>query len=173
MWIVATVVVLVLLFSYRTSLSGAGSRPGAASTAPGIVSGPTDAGGVPTGRAAPAGQSVPTTPTPATPTSPALTAPSPSSRETVVNGTVAQTVWGPVQVQVTVSGARITDVIALQVPSGTSMDQEINSFAVPQLRQEVLQAQSARIDAVTGATITSDGYVQSLQAALDTVHFQR
>jgi uncharacterized protein with FMN-binding domain len=163
MWIVATIVVLVLLFSYRTSLSGAGSRPGAVATAPGIVSGPSDAG-VPTGQAAPAGQTVPATPSPSG---------SPSNRETVVNGTVAKTVWGPVQVQATISGGRITDVIALQVPNGTSMDQEINSYAVPRLRQEVLQAQSARIDAVTGATITSGGYQQSLQAALDNVHFPR
>jgi uncharacterized protein with FMN-binding domain len=164
MWLVATVAVLVLLFSYRTSLGKAGTRPGAAATAPGIVSGPTDAG-PPTGRTAQAGQAV----TPAT-----SAAPSPSAnRETVVNGTVAQTVWGPVQVQVTVSAGKITDVIALQVPNGTSMDQEINSYAVPLLREEVLRAQSARIDAVSGATITSGGYAQSLQAALDTVHFPR
>jgi uncharacterized protein with FMN-binding domain len=165
LWLVATVVVVVLLFSYKTSLnSTSATRPGAqSSNAPGIVSGPATATAAPTGQAAPAGQSV----QPAPSTSPSV------ATDTVVNGTVAQTVWGPVQVQVTISAGKITDVIALQVPDQTSRDQEINSYAVPRLNQEVLTAQSGHIDAVTGATITSNGYAQSLQAALDTAHFQR
>jgi uncharacterized protein with FMN-binding domain len=93
-------------------------------------------------------------------------------QSTVVNGTVAQTRWGPVQVQVTIKAGRIVEVTALQVPSGNFRDQEINSYAVPQLRQEVLSAQSAQIDTVSGATVTSDGYVESLQAALDAAHFR-
>jgi uncharacterized protein with FMN-binding domain len=166
LWLVATVVVVVLLFSYRTSLNSADSvRPGAVrSLAPGVVAGPTNAAAVPAGQAgagrpAPSGQSVPSSPS--------------TGADTVVNGTVAQTVWGPVQVQVTISAGKISDVIALQVPDQSFRDQEINSYAVPQLRQEVLSAQSAHIDAVSGATVTSDGYVQSLQAALDSAHFGR
>jgi uncharacterized protein with FMN-binding domain len=169
LWLVATVVVVVLLFSYRTSLhpgnSGKSARPGAErSLAPGVVAGPTNAAAAPTGQAgtgqpAQAGQSVPTSPS--------------TGADTVVNGTVAQTVWGPVQVQVTISAGRITDVIALQVPDQSFRDQQINSYAVPQLRQEVLTAQSAHVDAVSGATVTSDGYIQSLQAALDSAHFGR
>lgn len=71
------------------------------------------------------------------------------------------------QVQITVSGSRIASVGVLQVPLNTSRDQEINSFAVPQLNQETLRAQNAQIDSVSGATYTSDGYVGSLQSALD------
>ncbi len=55
-------------------------------------------------------------------------------------------------------------------PSGNFRDQEINSYAVPILNQEVVQAQSAQIDAVSGATVTSDGYIQSLQSAIDQAH---
>ena len=89
----------------------------------------------------------------------------------VVDGSVAQTRWGPVQVQVRISAGRIVDVVALQVPNGNRRDQEINSSAVPRLRSEVLAAQSAHINTVSGATVTSDGYRESLQAALDAAHF--
>ena len=87
------------------------------------------------------------------------------------DGTVASTRWGPVQVRVTIGGGRITDVATLQVPSGNRRDREINARAVPVLRKEVLAAQSAHIDTVSGATVTSDGYRESLQAALDAAHF--
>jgi uncharacterized protein with FMN-binding domain len=90
---------------------------------------------------------------------------------TVVDGSVAQTQWGPVQVQVTISGGRIVEIKTLQQPNGNRRDEEINSYAVPQLRQEVLQAQSANINTISGATVTSQGYIQSLQAALDAAHF--
>jgi len=90
----------------------------------------------------------------------------------VVNGSVAQTRWGPVQVQITIAGGRIANVVVLQQPNGNRRDVEINSYAVPQLNQEVLAAQSANINTVSGATVTSDGYVESLQAALDAAHFK-
>ncbi|MFJ5309019.1 FMN-binding protein [Streptomyces sp. NPDC088350] len=84
-----------------------------------------------------------------------------------VNGDTVQTRWGPVQVKITVKNGKITDVTAVQSPSGNPRDQEINSAALPQLRSEALAAQSASIDTVSGATYTSDGYRQSLQSALD------
>ncbi|WDO09356.1 FMN-binding protein [Streptomyces murinus] len=87
-----------------------------------------------------------------------------------VTGETAQTRWGPVQVRVTVKGGRLTEVTALQYPTENPRDQEINSYALPQLRREALAAQSARIDMVSGATYTSTGYRQSLQSALDQVH---
>ena len=174
MWFITTVAVVVLLFSYRTSLGGgkaarasvgldAGTANGAANQ-PGIVSGPGSAGGSSTGGGSSAGGG--------SGASPAATSGAGTSGATVVNGSVEQTRWGPVQVQVTISGGRITDVIALRVPSGNFRDQEINSYAVPRLREEVLSAQSAQIDTVSGATVTSDGYVGSLQAALDAAHFR-
>jgi uncharacterized protein with FMN-binding domain len=155
MWLVSTVAALVLLFSYRTSTGGsiASGSTGAAANAPGIVS--QDG----------------TSPAPAASSSASAGTTSNTGGKKVVNGTVAQTRWGPVQVQVTISGGKITEITALQVPDGNFRDQEINSYAVPQLREEVLQAQSASIDMISGATITSEGYIESLQAALDTANF--
>ncbi|WP_329246195.1 FMN-binding protein [Streptomyces sp. NBC_01478] len=84
-----------------------------------------------------------------------------------VTGETAQTRWGPVQVKITVKNGKITDVTAVQYPSDNPRDQEINSYALPELKSEALAAQSASIDTVSGATYTSDGYRQSLQSALD------
>jgi uncharacterized protein with FMN-binding domain len=90
-----------------------------------------------------------------------------SSKITTYTGPVAQTRWGPVQVKITVQGGKLTKVTILQQPSGNSRDAEINSRALPILISESLSAQNANIDMVSGATVTSEGYVQSLQAALD------
>ena len=84
-----------------------------------------------------------------------------------VNGESVQTRWGPVQVRITVKNGKLTDVTAVVYPTENPRDQEINSYAVPRLRTEALEAQSAEIDTVSGATYTSDGYRQSLQSALD------
>ncbi|MHA6758019.1 FMN-binding protein [Streptacidiphilus sp. PAMC 29251] len=89
-----------------------------------------------------------------------------NSVRTVTGGTV-ETRWGPVQVKVTLTGTKMTAVDLLQQPDGNSRDQEINSQAIPILTQEGLAAQSARIDAVSGAGYTSEGYIASLQSALD------
>jgi uncharacterized protein with FMN-binding domain len=93
-----------------------------------------------------------------------------SAAGTVVTGAVASTRWGPVQVQVAVSGGKITSVQVVQQPEGNRRDEEINASAVPTLVQETLDAQSAKIDMVSGATVTSEGYLQSLQSALDKAH---
>ena len=99
---------------------------------------------------------------------PVVTAGTNSAAESkTVTGSVAQTEWGPVQVQITVSGSEITDVQVLQYPNENGKDQQINAYALPVLTDETLQAQSANIDMVSGATVTSNGYVSSLQAALD------
>ncbi|MEV4582308.1 FMN-binding protein [Nonomuraea jabiensis] len=84
-----------------------------------------------------------------------------------VDGGTVDTRWGPVQVRITVTGSRITDVQALHSPDGNRRDLEISDVALPILRQETLSAQSAKIDAVSGATYTSDGYTRSLQSAID------
>ncbi|TCC31077.1 FMN-binding protein [Kribbella speibonae] len=105
--------------------------------------------------------------TPASPT-PAAGSARPSS--VVVAGGVVDTQYGPVQVEITVRGGRITRTHTLQHPSGDGRSDEINSFAVPQLDREAMAAQSARIDTVSGATFTSEGYRQSLQSALDAAH---
>ncbi|MCX5058423.1 FMN-binding protein [Streptomyces sp. NBC_00201] len=84
-----------------------------------------------------------------------------------VTGDTVQTRWGPVQVRITLKSGKLTEVTAVAYPTDNPRDQEINSFALPRLRGEALQAQSATIDTVSGATYTSDGYRQSLQSALD------
>ncbi|WP_406166733.1 FMN-binding protein [Streptomyces sp. NBC_00996] len=101
-----------------------------------------------------------------TPTSTAGSPKSSTGAKTVTGDTV-QTRWGPVQVRITLKNGKITDVTAVAYPSDNPKDQEINSYAIPQLRREALAAQSAQIDSVSGATYTSDGYRQSLQSALD------
>ncbi|ARP69354.1 FMN-binding protein [Streptomyces pluripotens] len=84
-----------------------------------------------------------------------------------VTGDTVQTRWGPVQVRVTIKSGKLTDVTAVAYPQGNPRDQQINNYALPQLRREALAAQSAQIDTVSGATYTSGGYRQSLQSALD------
>jgi uncharacterized protein with FMN-binding domain len=90
-----------------------------------------------------------------------------SSSPKVVTGQEAQTQYGPVQLQVTFSGKKITSINVLEYPTDTTRDQEINSYALPQLNQEAMAAQSAHIDVISGATYTSEGYQQSLQSAID------
>ncbi|MFI2717690.1 FMN-binding protein [Streptomyces collinus] len=81
---------------------------------------------------------------------------------TVVSGSLVDTEKGPVRVEVTFDGDEIASVRMLQQP-----DHPQTAAAVPKLIEETLRAQSADIDTVSGATVTSDGYKESLQAALD------
>lgn len=81
-------------------------------------------------------------------------------------GSVADAYYGYVQVQAIISGGKIVDVKFLQYPNDNSTSISINSQAMPYLTQEAIQAQSARVNTVTGASATSDAFVQSLQNAL-------
>jgi uncharacterized protein with FMN-binding domain len=85
-----------------------------------------------------------------------------------LTGNAVQTPFGTVQVQVTIQNGTITDVQA-QLPTGGGHTGQVSAYVGPQLRSEVLAAQSAKIDTVSGATYTSDGYIQSLQSALSQV----
>jgi uncharacterized protein with FMN-binding domain len=150
--ILSTVTAVVLLFSYHTSTS-------ATFAASPLVQLPVS---------------------PASPSSPGSTSPSRSpsksgsststSSPATYTGGVADTRWGPVQVQITVQGGKVTASQAVQYPQNNGRDAEINGFALPILNQEVVQQQSASIDTVSGATVTSDGYLQSLQSAIDQAH---
>jgi uncharacterized protein with FMN-binding domain len=91
---------------------------------------------------------------------------SPASARTVT-GTVANTQYGPMQVQLTLNGTKITKVTVLQRTNDGAESDRIDGNAIPKLTSETLAAQSAHIDAVSGATYTSSGYTQSLQSALD------
>jgi uncharacterized protein with FMN-binding domain len=182
--LLSTLSAVVLLFSYHTSTDSgspsvvAGSAGGSApaSTAEGSTiptpsatpsapsgSGPGDGGAGDDG-----GGGAAATPTPTATASPSPTAQSSATK--TYTGDAVDTRWGPVQVQITVTGGKVTAAQAVQYPNGNGRDAEINSYALPVLSQEAVQKQSAQIDTVSGATVTSDGYVQSLQSALDQAH---
>jgi uncharacterized protein with FMN-binding domain len=141
LWLMSTVAALVLLFSYRTSTLGGASSTTAAAT--GFGDGVASAGGIDAAT---------------------------SGAGTTYHGSVASTRWGNVQVTITVTDGRITSVSVPTYPNANGRDQQINAYTLPILKQETIAAQNADIDTVSGATVTSDGYKQSLQAALDAAH---
>lgn len=81
-------------------------------------------------------------------------------------GSVADAFYGNLQVRVTISSGNITDVQFLQYPSDRSTSVYINSQAMPLLKQEAIQAQGANVSGVSGASASSQAFVQSLQSAL-------
>lgn len=146
LWLFSTIAALVLVFSYRTSTNSAGTASAVVATAP-----PTSGSGTGTGTDSGSGSD------------------SGSAGQTYAGSTVS-TRWGDVQVTITVTDGKITNVQVPVYPNGNGRDQEINAYALPILTQETMKAQSADIDTVSGATVTSNGYLQSLQAALDAAH---
>jgi uncharacterized protein with FMN-binding domain len=158
LWFMSTLTVVTLLFGYHTSTSSemAGGRSS-------VLASPSGGGSTASGTTS-------------------ATAPDPTSGTTggttsgggaatggpaTVTGDSTDTRWGPVQVRITVANRKITDVQVVDYPNGNRRDQQINSQALPILVQETLDAQSAHIDMVSGATVTSEGYLGSLQSALD------
>ncbi|MEV8395430.1 MULTISPECIES: FMN-binding protein [unclassified Streptomyces] len=112
----------------------------------------------------------------ATPRSPTTSHPSAGSSPgtPTVTGTFTgdpiDTQYGTVQVSATLTKGKITSVKVLRAPDQNGRDQQISAYALPRLTQEAIGAQSAHIDAVSGASYTSQGYIQSLQSALDQAH---
>jgi uncharacterized protein with FMN-binding domain len=121
LWTIATTIIVILLFSYRTSATPAAAPHTQATTAPGR---PFD-------------------------------------------GTVVRTRFGPIQIRIIVDHETIADVTTIMLPSGDPRTDQINTAALPKLRQRTLAAQSADIETVSGATYSSAGYRESLQAAID------
>ncbi len=171
--IVATALGLVLLLSFKTpddpglaGTTGAGGRAVAAPTAT------ADPSAQPTGGQA-GGGAVATPRATGAPAPAATATPAPAAgalADGTVDGPVVNTRFGPVQVEVTIAGGKITDVTAVELPSDHPRSAAISDYAGPILRSEALQAQSAQIDLVSGATYTSTAYERSLQAALDQAH---
>jgi uncharacterized protein with FMN-binding domain len=156
-WLLSTLSVVVLLFGYDAS-----NATTTASAPSSIVSGPTSSAGTSSGTSGGATSSGSSSSSSSSSGSAGR-----SSSTKTVTGSVASTQWGPVQVELTVSGGKITKVSVLQYPSGNPKDEEINDYALPILVQETTDQQSAGIDMVSGATVTSTGYIQSLQSAID------
>ncbi|PFG41691.1 FMN-binding protein [Isoptericola jiangsuensis] len=130
-----------------------GTSSGSSGSASGSTDGSSDGTGADTG----------STPAP----SDTGTAQDQAAQDVTVTGDVEQTRYGPVQVAVTFSGDQIVGVTTVQVPGGHRESVQINDRAAPILAQEVVDAQSARIDTVSGATYTTEGYRASVQSAID------
>ena len=168
--VIATLVGLGALLSFKSSpisarstASRASHRSGSATTAPPRRSSTTTAP-PPSGNTSP--NTSPATNPPATngPTTPATAA---NHTTRTIDGDPFDNQYGTVQVRVTLQGNRITNVQSLQMPFDHQRSAEISQQAEPLLLQEVLQAQSAQIDLIGGASYTSQSYAQSLQSALD------
>jgi uncharacterized protein with FMN-binding domain len=166
--IVTTALGLVLLFSFRTPSDSAVAGAAAATSRPGVTSA---TGGQPTQTPAPtvpAAPSATSAPTPVPTTAPTAAPSQPGGmRDGQYAGAVVNIRWGAVQVEVTIAGGRITDVTPIQLPSSDPRTAQISEYAEPLLRSAVVEAQTAEVDLVSGATYTSDAYLRSLQSALD------
>lgn len=161
--LLATVSGVVLLFSYRTSLGATASVAAATPAKQGSSTGSTGS----TGSSASSQASTPVASATPSASSGSTSTTTSGLKDGTYTGQAEQTRYGAVQVQITVSGGRITNVTVPEYPSGNGRDQQINSYAIPQLVTETLSAQSADVDMVSGATYTSRGYLQSLQSAID------
>jgi uncharacterized protein with FMN-binding domain len=149
-----TVAGLAAILSFKTHPAAPVASPAPAAPMPSAshsgAAGKPTAAGTATGRAAGKGA-----------------APRPSAAARTITGAVENTQYGPMQVAVTLAGKKITGVKVLQQTDDGAQSQQIDATAIPELTSETLTAQSAQIDAVSGASYTSDGYKQSLQSALD------
>lgn len=102
----------------------------------------------------------------------ATTAPAPSGpADGTYDGSVVNTRFGTVQVQAVISGGQITDVIAVKLTDADRKSVQISQQVAPMLRSEVLTAQSAKVANISGGTYTTQGYLKSLQSALDAAGF--
>jgi uncharacterized protein with FMN-binding domain len=162
--ITGTVLGLVALLSFKSNahpISSGAALPSAA--LPGSSSSSSAGGATPSGSSAP--------PDPAGSSSTPGRSPASATAKTVA-GDAIQTQYGVVQVQITVSGKKITNASFLQLTAYDGHSAQINNAAAPILLQETLAAQSANIDTVSGASYTTQGYEQSLQSALDKAGIQ-
>ena len=158
--LMGTVSGLVLLFSYHTSTNGQAAT--VATTDTGESRSSTTSPNVDQGEASSDSSSAASTE--------GSTSESGSTTDSVsgtFTGDAVQTRFGDVQVEITVEGGVITSSNAIQYPDRDRHDQQINSYAVPVLNAEAVDAQSADIDSVSGATFTSLAYAESLQSAID------
>jgi uncharacterized protein with FMN-binding domain len=158
--IVATIVGVYLLFSFQTPAAVPASSRASVAAPAATPTSAAQGGPTPT----PPGTS-PTASATQTPTAPAV-----GYKDGSYTGQDAPNQYGDVQVKVIISGGKITDVQALTLPTDRQRSAEISQQAGPLLHDEVVQAQSAQIDILSGATFTSDSYAQSVQSALDQAH---
>ncbi|MEU6737402.1 FMN-binding protein [Streptomyces physcomitrii] len=118
----------------------------------------------------PLADSPPDGPASSEPGHPASTSPGTATGSGTFTGDPVDTPYGTVQVAAVLSHGRITAVKVLKAPDGNGRDRQIAAYSLPRLTREAIKAQGTRIDAVSGASYTSQGYIQSLQSALDQAH---
>jgi uncharacterized protein with FMN-binding domain len=152
--IVGTAAGLIVLLSFKTHSTSAATTP------PAAISGSNSQTSAPAATSSASGSS-------SSSRSTTSSSGSAAGAAKTVTGTSADTIYGPVEVQITVKNGKVTAAQAVQYPQDSPRDQQINSYAVPVLNQEAVSAGNASIDAVSGATYTSNGYITSLQSALD------
>ena len=155
--IVSTVAALVMILSFKTHSPTAGATPPAAIS--------TNTGSSTTSSSDSTGSSSSATSS-STSKSTKKKSSATSASKTYTGG-AADTRYGPVQVQIVVKSGKVTSVSAIEYPMTDPRDAQINSYAIPQLNSEAASAGSAGIDMVSGATYTSEGYIASLQDALN------
>lgn len=146
---------LVLLMSWRTSWGEQLTAADATAGSTGLTGQSSSSGSAATGSGSSAGSGS------------ASSATATRLADGTYTGDAVSTRYGNVQVSVTVAGGVITSVDVPQYPDSNGRDQQINARAIPTLVSETLDAQSAQIRMVSGATYTSQGYTRSLQSALD------
>jgi uncharacterized protein with FMN-binding domain len=161
------VIAMWMVLSFKSSPT---SRVASVATAPApstsVPAPPADFGSQAPAGPPPTGPGASTT----TPSSTSPTTQPARSGPRTIQGDVVPTRYGDVQVALVLNGSQIVDVKALQLPFDRARSRDISAQAAPLLHDEVLQAQSAQIDTIGGATYTSDAYAQSLQSALDRAH---
>jgi len=145
--VVSTVVGLVALLGFKTHAPEALALGGTGTT-----------GGTTT-----------TTPKTAASAAPSTAASKAASGTRTLTGSSIDTRYGAVQVEIKVSGKTITAVNAVALPDQDGHSAQISQYCAPILSQEAMSAQSAQIQMISGATFTSDGYIQSLQSAIDQI----
>lgn len=166
--VMSTISGLVLLFSYHTSTNSQATEATEPATDNGTEqSAPSTPNAAEASGSAPDASESTAAPEPASATESSSAA---SGSSGTYTGDAVETHWGTVQVQITVVDGKITKAAAIEYPTENRKDQQINAYAIPKLNAEAVAAQSARIDAISGATVTSDGYIESLQSALDAAH---
>ena len=184
-WLLGTISALVLLFSYHTSTDATPATSVVAQGDDGTASdGTTDSASSGSGSSSDSGSSGSGSSSDSgssgsgsssgssggSSSSSGSSGGSSSASSKTYTGDAVSTRYGDVQVRIRVKNGKVTSAKVTQVPWGNGRDQQINGYAVPVLNQEAVTSQSASIDMVSGATYTSQGYIGSLQSALDQAH---
>ena len=169
----AFVVFAFIAYAIHERLNSSGGGPASASTASTSGVG-VDATGSSTGAStadsnAPASNTASNSPT-QVPVSNSGSSSTSSYMDGTYTGPAVDVNYGLVEVQATIQNGKIAAVQFLQYPSDRRTSQQINAIAMPYLQQEAIQVQSANVDIISGATLTSEGFQMSLQSALASAH---